>query len=212
MEEQKSLHELTLVKGSGRTQAWEQQFLKSFETAEIVITSEDVQMGPDGWPYLFASTNTEAQGFKDKALNVVQWAYQHGVGIVINPDKEKPDFVFNFGMVWSYMHRGEFVKLFDENYPEDAQVYIAKITDDMIPSHVQHILKDYIASAGVETPRAALITRDKLNYEIAFAIESLNNPPAHEHLGIAKGIGWFMPTDMPVVLLYEEKFQKLFEF
>lgn len=210
-----SFHNLSQVKNSSRNQEWEQKFLDAFVASEVMVVSEDIQVGPDGWPYLFIDTDlnkTSEGGLRDKALNVVQWAYQHGVGLVINPHKDKPDYVFNFGMLWSYAHRGVFVSFFEDNYSEDDPVYIAKVTDDIIPKHAQNILKEYIASAGVEAPRAALITRNKVNYELAFAIESLNNPPANEHQGIAKGLSWFMPTDMPIVLLYENKFQELYPF
>ncbi|MCO5112912.1 MAG: hypothetical protein M9899_01930 [Bdellovibrionaceae bacterium] len=208
-----SFHDLSKIKISARNQEWEQKFLDAFVASEVLVTSEDVQVGPDGWPYLYLNTDLESgSGMRDKALNVVQWAYQHGVGLVINPQKEKPDYVFNFGMLWSYAHRSVFVSLFDDVYDENAQVYIAKVTDDIIPNHAQNILKEYIRSAGVENPRAALITRNKVNYELAFGIESLNNPPNHEHQGIAKGLSWFMPTDMPIVLLYEKKFQELYPF
>lgn len=209
----KTLHELTLTKLGSRNQEWEQLFLDAFAKGQVFVTSEDVQIGPDGWPYLFVNTDLEnGSGVKDSAINVIQWAYQHGVGLVVNPQKEKPDYVFNFGMLWGYAHRGQFVSFFDDNYSDDEQVYLAKVTDDIIPKHAQHIIKEYIASAGVESPRAALITRNKVNYELAFAIESLNNPPSSEHQGIAKGISWFMPTDMPIVLLYEKKFQELYPF
>lgn len=209
-----NLNDLTNSKLNARNQDWESQFLKTFveRECEVVVMSEDVQMGPDGWPYLYVNTDLKHEGFKDKALNVVQWAYDHAVGLVINPQKEKPDYVFNFGMIWSYVHRGAFVNFFDDSYQDETPVYIAKVTDDIIPNHAQHIIKEYIASAGVQSPRAALITRDKVHYELAFAIESLNNPPSNEHQGIAKGLSWFLPTDIPVVLLYEKKFQELYPF
>lgn len=207
-----NLNKILQTNTGKRNQDWEQSFLNSFVTSELYLIEENVKIGPDGWPYLYITTDKD-QKFeaKDQAQKIIDWAFESGVGIVVNPQKEKPDYIFNYGMIWSFIHRGEFINYSQAVVEENAPIYIAKITDDIIPHKVMHFLKDYIATAGIKDPRFALITRDKINFELALSIESLGSPPPSEHEGIAKAFSWFLPINMPIVLIYEDKLQRLYE-
>lgn len=191
---------------------WEQEFLKTFVNSHIFLVEESVQIGPDGWPYLYLCTDIK-QSYKseDQVPSVISWAYENGVGLVLNTHKEKPDYVFSYGMIWSFVHRGEFVNYTQPVFKENAEIYLSPVSQDLIPLKVLSFIKNYIQSAEVKRPRCALMTRDKIHYEFAVSIESVGNPPQSEHQGIAQGISWFLPMDMPVVLIYERLLQTLFE-
>ncbi len=207
----KDLNENLKVNSGLRDDAWEKDFLRAFVNSTLYLTDENVQIGPDGWPYLFITEDgTQKHVSKDTAINLIQWAYEHGVGLVLNGSKERPDYIFHFGLIWNFIHNKFFIKDQIVQTPPNAPIYVAEVSEDILPQHAIHFIKDYIKSAGIEEPRGALISRDKLNYEFALSLESLGNPPKQEHEGIARGIGWFLPNHMPVVLVYEEKLQKLF--
>ncbi len=112
-------------------------------------------------------------------------------------------------MIWNFVHNKYFINDVYTETPPNAPIYVAEVSEDIIPSHAMKFIKDYIESAGIEKPRGGLISRDKINYDFALSIESLGSPPKSEHEGIAKGIGWFLPNHLPVVLVYEAKLQKL---
>ncbi len=208
----KSINEILSLNSGLRDDHWEEEFLNSFPESKLYLLDENIQIGPDGWPYLFLTNDSSVNPkTEDKASNLVQWAYEQGVGLVINPNKEKPDYVFHYGMIWNYIHNKTTVKYGVTDLPPNSPIYVSKLSEDIVPSHALHFIKDYIKSAGIDSPRCALISRDKLNYDFAVSIESLGHPPKREHEGIAKGIGWFLPNHIPVVLIYEEKLQPLFE-
>jgi hypothetical protein len=208
----KTLTDYLNVNSGLRNAQWENDFLRSFVSSNVYIEDDSVQIGPDGWPYLYLTDSKEQKHVsEDKSLNLLQWAYDHGVGLVLNASKERPDYVFNFGMIWNFIHNKTFLTETFENNKSNAPIYVAKVSGDIIPQKPLEFIKDYIKSAGVEAPRCALITRDKVNYDFAVGLESIGNPPKSEHEGIAKGLSWFLPHHIPVVLIYEDKLQKLFE-
>lgn len=207
-----NIQQLIQINSGLRDEAWESDFLRTFVTSDLYLIGDNVQMGPDGWPYLYLTEdNSQKHVSEDKASNLIQWAYEHGVGLVLNGHKERPDYVFHYGLIWNFIHNKFFTNSIVAETPPNAPIYISKVSEDILPQHAMNFVKDYIKSAGIDQPRGALISRDKINYDFALAIESLGNPPKSEHEGIAKGIGWFMPHHIPVVLIYEDKLQKLYD-
>ena len=191
---------------------WEDKFLKAFVDSCVFLVEDSVQIGPDGWPYLYLCTEAQQpHKSEDRVSSIISWAYENGVGLVLNTHKEKPDYIFHYGMIWNFIHQGEFVNYAQPAFKKDAEIYLSPVSQDLVPSKVISFIKDYIRSAGVEGLRCALITRDKIHYEFAVSIESLGNPLESEHKGIAQGLSWFLPINMPVVLIYEKLLQPLFE-
>ena len=68
--------------------------------------NEEPQNGPDGWPYLLVRTSAEAA---EPFARVVEWLAGRGIGLVVNPHKMVPDYVFTYGMLWNYIETGRFV-------------------------------------------------------------------------------------------------------
>lgn len=208
----KTLAEHLEVNSGLRDDIWEQDLFRLFSQSSVYVVKDSVQIGPDGWPYLYLSTDyTKEHSGEDHAAHLIQWAYENAVGLALNPDKERPDYIFHYGMIWNFAHNKVFIKDFIDEAPENAPIYISQVSEDIIPQHALNFIKEYIKSAGIDKPRGALISRDKINYDFALSIESLGNPPQKEHEGIARGIGWFLPNHIPVVLVFEEKLQKLFD-
>lgn len=209
----KSLSEYLNTNSGLRDNQWEEDLLKVFIYSKVYIVDDAIQIGPDGWPYLYLTDDkSKTHVSEDSAVHILQWAYENGVGLVINADKERPDYVFHYGMIWNFVHNQFFVKNVSLEFDKNASIYVAQISEDIIPKHALDFIKEYIKSAGIDEPRGALISRDKLQYDFALSIESLGNPPKEEHEGIARGIGWFLPNHIPATLIYEDKFQKLYHF
>lgn len=208
----KTLSDYLAVNSGLRDNTWESDFFRSLIASKIFVIDDTVQMGPDGWPYIFITDDKSVSHIsEDTALNVIQWAYENGVGLALNPAKERPDYIFHYGMIWNFVHNKFFIKDEVVETPPNAPIYVAQVSEDIVPMQALGFIKDYIKSAGIDAPRGALISRDKLNYDFALSIESLGNPPKEEHEGIARGVGWFLPNHLPVVLIFEDKLQKLFD-
>ncbi len=208
----KTLSDYLAINSGLRDNSWESDFFRTFVASKVFVINESVQMGPDGWPYIYITDDIKTKHVsEDSTLNVIQWAYEHGVGLALNPNKERPDYIFHFGLIWNFVHNKYFIKNDVVQTPPNAPIYVAQVSEDIVPQHALAFIKDYIKSAGIEKPRGALISRDKINYDFALSLESLGHPPKSEHDGIARGIGWFLPNHLPVVLIFEEKLQKLFD-
>ena len=94
---------------SQRDSEWENNFLSQFAQQKVAIESEDIQLGPDHWPYLFAQSEGEAsQEATEPVLQVIDWLSDKGVGLAFNAQKPIPDYIFTYGMIWHFGEMGLF--------------------------------------------------------------------------------------------------------
>src|SRR5687767_5066463 len=98
-----SIHELIQIPDEQRDPHWELRFFDAVATSKLKVLSPEAQQGPDGWPYLLAETSPDAT---EPAVKVIHWLATRGIGLVINPSKSYPDYVFNFGMIWHFKQTG----------------------------------------------------------------------------------------------------------
>lgn len=208
-----NLSDLLKTKEQDRNYQWDEQFFKLITQAEVGLLSMDPQQGPDGWPYLICETLTSQHNFEadqvEPVQKIIQWLATKGIGLVVNPRREPyPDFVFSYGMIWSFRETGFFMR------PELAQtagqmeydqnnIYSGEPTTQYLPMYVRKVIKDFMADQGVYNPKVLMISPDQKNYDLAFSLESLGHPPEKEHAGIAEAISWFLPPHYSIVLISE---------
>lgn len=202
-----NIQELASIPDDQRDQNWEDQFLQALSGSQLTLISQDAQQGPDGWPYLLAKTD---QSGSEPAQKIIQWLAERGIGLAINPDKEYPDFVLTYGMLWSFRESGKFIQ---RNVPtsqgkveitKDSIKHAGTPTEKFLPNYVRKILKDFFRDQGVVAPKILVISFDEKTYELAFSAESLGNPPESEWEGIAEAISWFLPSHYSILILSEK--------
>lgn len=194
-----------------RDEAWELEFLRELPKTCVRIVEETAVAGPDGWPYLMISTEGKPGAEADeKFIQVASWLSTRGMGFVVNPEKSMPDFVMSYGMVWNFRERGEFLT-FPAKTREGAleihhgqQLYTGAPSLAYLPEDVRVILRDFLRRQGVKAPKALMVSDDQEVWDLALSVESLGNPPANEHKGIAEAIGWFLPAHYSVALISEK--------
>ena len=49
-----------------------------------------------------------------------------------------------------------------------------------------------------------MISENKTDYDLAFSLESLGNPPDKEHIGILEALSWFFPTHYSLMLISQK--------
>lgn len=202
-----NLQEILKVPDDARDIDWENQFFDALLMSKVKILSPDPQQGPDGWPYLLAETSMDAT---EPVPKVLEWLAKKGIGLVINPHKSYPDFVFNYGMVWHCKETGLFVR-------PQAQVPAGTVemnageglhagppTPEYLPDYVRTILREFLRDQGVLMPKILVMSQDRKHYDLAFSLESMGNPPEAEHQGIAEAISWFLPGHYSLVLVGEK--------
>jgi hypothetical protein len=198
-----SLEALLDVPLDSRDEAWEDRFLTRLCDAKLNLLAEDPQNGPDGWPYLMAETSVDAQ---EPAQKVIEWLASRGIGLVVNPQKDYPDFVLSYGMLWFFRSTGKFI-LRDQQAPVGQTEFNIRdiktsgpATESYLPLAVRKIIKEFFQDQGVFSPKYAVISFDNKNYELALSLESLGNPPENEHPGIAEALSWFLPGHYRILL------------
>jgi len=198
---------LTQVADEKRDPQWEVDFFMQLSQAKLKLMSQDPQVGPDGWPYLMAETGVDAT---EPAQNILQWLATRGMGLVVNPNKDYPDYVFSYGMVWHFRETGLFYRAKPEvsngsfELRDGAQLHAGDANPQYLPQYVRNILKEFFRDQGVFAPKILVMSADRVNYDLAFSLESLGNPPTKEHQGIAEAISWFLPPHYSIVLVSEK--------
>ncbi len=205
-----------LVSEENRNQVWDEKFFKILSESDLKILSEDPQQGPDGWPYLITETLlTERAGEEriDSAQKILHWLSTRGIGLVVNPRRlPYPDYVFSYGMIWSFRETGYFMKYNAHNASSDfkieasAAIKTGPASAEYLPTYVRQVLKNFLVDQGVFTPRILMVAVDGVNYDLCFSLESFANPPEKEHQGILEAIAWFLPPHYSVALVSDKGF------
>jgi hypothetical protein len=202
-----SLESLLKTADDQRDLRWEDLFLQELSQSNLAVISQDPQNGPDGWPYLFVETTENAQ---EPSQKIIQWLSTRGIGLVVNPKKEYPDFVLTYGMLWSFRETGKFIHRLAETSAAFEKIELEKIkhagtpSPQYLPDYVRTILRDFFRDQGLIAVRILVLSLDGKNYELAFSLESMGNPPEKEHAGIAEALSWFLPTHYSILLVSEK--------
>jgi hypothetical protein len=203
---------------------WENQFFEKAFSGPLRILSEEPINGPDGWPYLIVQTTKEAG---EDPKRVLGWLQKSGVGVAINPaqfgQEGAPELVVNWGSIWHYCETKTLHQLLSETGSGDSlKDGVIELTDkqtfflgnpsaSFLPLFVRGVLREFFAQQEQKEVRLCVISKDQKHYDLAFALESLGNPPASEHQGILEAISWFLPSHYGITLLPESNLQRFFD-
>ncbi len=202
-----TLDDLVKIPDESRDHQWENNFFMALTQSSLKLIHEAPQQGPDGWPYLLAETSEDAT---ESAQKVIQWLSLKGVGLVVNPAKSYPDFVFTFGMLWNFRETGLFYQTADVDLKgilelnEGQSIHAGPPAPKYLPQYVRTIIKEFLINQGVLRPRILVMSTDRKNYDLAFSLESLGNPPEKEHQGVAEALSWFLPPHYSILLVSEK--------
>lgn len=211
-----TLAEHLLVEEENRDKAWDESFFKHLTEGNLKILAEDPQQGPDGWPYFVCETSEQPESKEkkiDSAQKILHWLSTRGIGLIVNPKRlPYPDYVFSYGMIWSFRETGLFIqynnigteseKNFEIN--PDTEIKTGVPSEKYLPPYVRNILKDFFRDQGVFEPRVLMISVDGKNYDLCFSLESLGAPPESEHEGILEAVSWFLPPHYSVAVVSEK--------
>ncbi len=186
---------------------WEQEFLEHLPNIKFKLLNEQPQVGPDGWPYMMVEISEDGT---EPCVNLIHWLGERGIGLAINPNKEYPDYVLTYGMVWNYLQRGQFVTPVTQeelntefDLKEGQELWIGQPTEEYFPGYARKVFKNFLANQNVLAPKMLMVSADQKNYDLALSLESLGNPPQKEWQGILEAFSWFMPAHYRLSLMSE---------
>ncbi len=205
------MQELLEIPLDERDEKWELAFFKALPKTKFDFLSDSPIEGPDGMPYLAVKITDDGEP-TDKVL---EWLGEKGVGLAINPDKETPDYVFTYGMIWNFLVNGEFIsddKKRDEGSKEvkltpGQEMMAGTPSETYLPPHVRGLFKEFLFEQGVLKPRIVMLSENGTDYDLCFSLESLGNPPDEEWQGILQTFSWFFPLHYSFTILSESAIQ-----
>jgi hypothetical protein len=217
---QKEILDLIAVAQKDRDVQWEMNFLKIFPHSKVTLMAQAPQGGPDQFPYMFIEIKEDSA---EPALDVLKWISQNGVGLAVNPTKNYPDFVLTYGMIWNYFRSGQFLENpvarehvhgpncnhrhddAKDSAPqnESVELYVGSPSEGYLPPPVRAVLKEFLKQQGVMAPKITMVSKDKVNFDLCFSIESFGSPKAEEHEGILQGLSWFLPAHYSLAFVSE---------
>ena len=202
-----NLKQLVEIPDEKRDRHWENHFFDTLLQSKVKLLSDQPQLGPDHWPYILVSTEEEGA---EPVASLLNWLSEKGIGLVVNPQKEYPDYIFTWGMVWHQRHTGLFrvEKTVDANQSNSTgKIQLGPPSQEYLPIFVREILKEFFLNQSVLNPRWAVATDGKEKHDLCFSLESLGNPDPSEHEGIVEAISWFLPQHYSVVLVSEKSLE-----
>ncbi len=229
------LHDLLSIEDEKRDLAWEMDFFHAFTESDVYILNEEPQVGPDGWPYLIVKTldyptepgagnsiesnlnkntnlNFASNGKSESVQKILYWLSSRGIGMVVNPEKSYPDFVFTFGMIWHFRETGRFYGPNQTGFSNEysvapiEQVQFGTPSESFLPKTVRKILKQYFAEYGVLGPRIGMSIKSiqgTQQSDLIFSAESIGNPEPSNYQAALEAISWFLPPHYSLALVRE---------
>ena len=205
------LGELFKTDHDARDDAWVGRFYDAVVDASLATREEQVTRGPDGFPYFALYMPPEGQGFDAFCVShVLGVCTDDGFGIVINPDKGRPDWVFSYGNLWSLRAYGSFDAGVTEPTSRDepvqppagaGQVLVAAPNEQYFPPYARTVLKSYLEHHGVKEPRVMLIddVTKMPPRSLAFSVfqEDFETPQAFGDF--MTRLTWFLPPHYGLV-------------
>jgi hypothetical protein len=208
------LSELFEVPGENRNDAWENSFFENIGNASFRCGDPQVIMGPDGFPYFQLLMPVAYQPFTCHVVDhlVKDYLLENGFGIVVNPDKGNPDWVFSYGDVLNYFLNEEFYSSKSEvQLPEhevlekEVQVLIGQPSESLLPNYTRVVIRNALNKIGIKNVKIFLMHRSDRDFqELVFNITptKLNN---NELFSLANRIiSWYLPRHYSVCGMDEE--------
>jgi len=199
---------------SSRDVSWENQFLDNLKEIKVNILQPEPVVGPDNWPYMFLQSDKQGQ---DYLLNVFDWCLSKGVGVALNPQKELPDYIFTYGMVWSFLKFGTLFPPLKLDTPgqkvfeKDTKLIAGPPTDEYLPAEVRAVLNQFWQQQKLGDIKVLVVSEDSEHFDLCFSLECLGHPPKEEHKEICEAISWFLPHNYSIMLIKEEGMPPFYE-
>lgn len=209
-----NLQQIVSIPDEKRDQAWENNFFQQLTAGQLQVMNPDPQTGPDGWPYLLTTVSEAAT---ESVQKMIHWCATKGVGLVVNPNKDYPDYVFTYGMLWHFRQTGFFfinqvdVKTGVIELTHNNQRVSGPPTEEYLPQYVRNILKEFFRDQGFFQVRILMLSQDGgKHFDLCFSLDSLKNPPTAEHSDILEALSWFLPPHYSLMLVNEKDLPPFF--
>ena len=225
LEKTVSLNALVEIPFDQRDQKWVEDFLNNIDSANLKLGNPEVIIASDGFPYIQLQTVTTDESFQAFVISKqLPTILMQGFGIVINPQNERPDWVFSYGDICNYELNDAFYtddSIFSKNKEQvvigqDEKILIGQPSDTILPKYLKNQIREFLKHAGISTPKAMMIARDFESEETVKQDLVFNfTPPQFESekafQQVAATIGWFLPKHYSILFVDEASIENGFQ-
>lgn len=195
---------------SKRDVKWEAKLFDAVADHPIFLVEDQPFQGPDGFSYMHISSEKGTEINKD---DFFKWCFESGVGLVLNlKEKKAPDFVFNYGMIWNFIWRGDFINEVPKDLKETDQTYVHEVSEGFLPKNVRENIKNFLDMNNVKGAKLTLLSGgDQTAYELLWYFPELQDSDEKDQMALLEAISWFLPLDYRIAWADELEKDLLFK-
>ncbi len=193
-----------------RDATWQQAFLAAAAQASFKCGNPQLISGPDGFPYFQLFLPEANKAFQCYVINHMKddFLLSSGYGVVINPTAEQPDWVFTYGDIVNLHLNQTFYTtektafsrnaLQDEVLKEKEEVLVGQPSESLLPAATRQVLKDFLQTQGVATPKVLLMQRQhknthEISQDLVFNLTPENFDNEAQYRAVMQHLAWFLP-------------------
>ena len=199
-----------------RDDSWKGKFLDSVAEASFACGDPKIINGPDDFPYFYLKTPEPDKTFQCYVIKhmVTDFLLKIGLGVVVNPEKDSPDWIFSYGDILNFHLTGSFYSGTNSISPSDPvkieageKVLAGQPSESYLPEIARKVIRDYLTRVGISDVRFMILMRpyDGLNSgEFVFNLTPGRFHNDAEYERTMRSIGWFLPRHYTYSSINEE--------
>jgi hypothetical protein len=221
----REVQDLLAVDREQRGPEWISRFYRAIVDASMATTPDQVLQGPDGFTYFVLKLPPAEQAFEPFCIShILDVCLDRGAGIVVQPEPHPPQWVFPYGLLWSYKEFSAFVV----DQPEGKQgseegvqpaaggtVLAGQPSAAFFPAYARTVVRRFlIDSIGVAVPEVLLLHDPGAVPErsLAFNIFPDDFAEPEEFGNVMYRLTWFLPRHYGLISISRDsEFVKMFQ-
>lgn len=202
--------ELLAIPKDQRNDDWFEEFLQVVPKAFFFATDVEGKpfRGPDGAYYLGATSTRNETGVGACLLDLLDGLLSNGMGYVVNPQLEQPDYVFTFGNLATLKMFGSFaapeswsgapLASQTQELAEPTEALVGAPNEGYLPSFIRKPIAEFLRHVGVAEPRVALVhIQDRRSLAFNLTPEALEHPEGYGQ--VMNLILWHLPMGYTLI-------------
>ena len=219
----KILRELFDTPVEQRNEDWQINFLENVVDASFSCGDPQVIEGPDGFPYFQLNIPEPNKQFQCYVIRHMKndFLLEKGYGVVINPSKGAPDWVFSYGDIVNYQIRNEFYTKSEnwhlpmqETIKEKEEILVGQPSESILPNETRSVIRNFLEGLGLNDVKLFLMNRNKPEgylQELVFNLTPDKFEKKEHFDGVMKSIAWYLPRHYSYVAMNESNFKDSFK-
>jgi hypothetical protein len=207
------VQELLAKPASARDARWQQELYANIVEASFASPAQQIIRGPDGFPYFALELPPVGKAFTCFSIaHLLEQCTHSGYGIVIEPARQPPGWVFSYGELWSLRAYGQVTGDPDdepssepsgvETIEESRKLLVGTPSDSFLPPWARPVLRAFLEKGiGLADPSVCLVVDAALRptRNLVFNL-FFDDPPKKMPLESAmRWLRWFLPPTRGVL-------------